>query len=335
MTSRIVIHVGMHKTATTHIQDIFYHNRKLLKRHGVVVPWIGKCRGQHGLASAWINLPPPYAIRAPRRAWQRLARAHARGSNAVFVSSEELSRLFPARVDMADLRELVSDFDRVELICGMRSQAGFLQSVYQQISAERHPGPLRMFLSSALQRGVVDGLALDYAALYRHFRTGFAASEIKLISYEDAVRQASGIVGAFLNILGVPFGPDELEPFIQGHSNPSPMPLASLLANRVSAPERARPDLVALVQSHLREGLPPQRRTTLFTRPELRQITHQFAASNAQLATMVQPVQPGFSIVPLPSADLVFRGQVPPEVWPAIASHLLRDTAEGAHRWHG
>ena len=335
MTSRIVIHVGTHKTATTHIQDTFYHNRRLLRQHGVTVPRIGACRGQHGLASAWINLPPPYGIRHPRHAWQTLARAHAARAGTLFVSSEELSRLFPARVDMADLRGLISAFDRVELICGLRSQGSFLQSVYQQISVERHPGPLTTFVDTALERGVVDGLALDYTALYRQFRTGFAASEIRLICYEDAVRHPGGIVGTFLDILGVPLRADQLQPFAQGRSNVSPMPLANLVANRVAAPNPARRDLVTLVQAHLEEGLPAKRRTTLFTRSELRRIARRFEAPNAQLSAMVQAVQPGFAIQPMRPAELLFRGQMPDTIWPAIAADLIRSAPEGANRWRG
>ena len=57
--SRIVIHIGTHKTATTHLQDTFHKNRALLKTHGVTFPYIGWTRGQHGLASAWIRMPMP------------------------------------------------------------------------------------------------------------------------------------------------------------------------------------------------------------------------------------------------------------------------------------
>jgi hypothetical protein len=314
--SRIVIHIGTHKTATTHIQDTFFRNRALLKRHGVVFPRIGHTRGQHGLASAWIRLPFPYGIRDARRAWARLARTQAGSDHTVFVSSEELSRLRPARVDMAELRSLVAPFDEVRIVCTLRNQASFIQSVYQQVSDDRNPGGWSGYLASALERKLVEGLALDYNALYRHMRSGFAADEIRLLAYDDARRQPGGIVGAMLETIGCDLPPDRLEPWEDRNSNVSPPALATFAANAAALPDHAPPRLVHIMAQSLAATTDPGRRNTIFTRAEVQQVADAFVHLNEELEAAVAEHQPGFRVGPmLGEAGLLYRGGLTDEFW--------------------
>ena len=55
--SRIILHVGTHKTATTTLQDTCAANRRRLAAHGVVFPEVGPTNGQHTLVTRWIPLP--------------------------------------------------------------------------------------------------------------------------------------------------------------------------------------------------------------------------------------------------------------------------------------
>lgn len=321
--SRIVIHIGTHKTATTHIQDTFFRNRALLKRHGVIFPRIGHTRGQHGLASAWIRLPFPYGIRDARRAWARLARTQADSDRTVFVSSEELSRLRPTRVDMTELRNLVDPFDEVRIVCTLRNQASFIQSVYQQVSDDRNPGGWPGYLAGALERRLIEGLALDYNTLYRHMRSGFAADEIRLLSYDAARKQPGGLVGAMLDILGAELTADSLEPWEDRNSNVSPPALATFAANTTAMPDHAPPRLVRAMAQSLAATIGPDRRSTIFTRAEAQQVTDMFQPLNEELEAAVAEHQPGFRVGPmLGEPGVVYRGGLTDEFWIEACRHL-------------
>jgi len=316
--SRIVIHIGTHKTATTHLQDTFHKNRALLKTHGVTYPYIGWTRGQHGLASAWIRMPMPYALLNPHRAWDKLTRAHADKPGTVFISSEEFSRLAPRQVNMAELRKMVAGFDEVRILCTLRNQASFLQSVYQQVSVERNPGVWGPFYKRALQTKRADGLALDYNDLYDHLLTGFAPEEIRFLSYDTAVKDEGGIVGAYLRALDLPLRADDLEPFAAKSSNVSEDALATLAANMVAGADVARPGLVAQMRQALDQGAGADRpRSTVYSRAEVQEMAATFNPLNAKLARRLRAHQPAFRVGPMLGGNLKlgFRGTLDEDFW--------------------
>ena len=324
--SRLIIHVGTHKTATTHIQDTFHKNRELLKQHGVIYPQIGTIRGHHGLTSAWIRLPEPYALQDPGRAWAELVEAHADHDHTVFLSSEEFSRLNPVRVDMASLARLVSRFDEVHILCTLRNQASFLQSVYQQISDERQPAPWQDLTHRALRQRVVDGLALDYNLLYDHLLSGFLPGQIRFISFDDAVRGEGGIVGTFLRELGLTLAEDRLEPFSTARSNVSPPPLATLIANEMSRPDIAPPSLVRRLAGCIDELLPEDSKTTVFSRSEMEQLRDVFAPLNRRFLERISPYQSEFALTETPAnaSRLFYREQLDDTFWVDVLRRLSR-----------
>jgi hypothetical protein len=319
--SRIILHIGTHKTATTHIQDLLFHNRKLLARHGIIYPRIGVMRAHHGLASGWIKLPERYRLRNPQGAWTRIVKTWAATDKTIFISSEELSRLYPARVNMAQLRDIVSGFDDITVLCCLRNQAGFLQSVYQQISDERNPGRWPQFLNQALERRVVDGLSLDYNLLYDHLRTGFAPGEIQLVSYDLARSSAGGIVQNLIETLDLPVQSAELVPCGPDRANVSPPPLASLVANMIAAPGVAPPALVTRVLRQIEQSVPEAGSATLFSRAELAQLRRTVRPWNRRLHARVPD---GFEFGPMPGpGPRIFRGRLETQFW----MDLCRDLA--------
>jgi hypothetical protein len=318
--SRIILHVGSHKTATTHIQDLFFHNRKLLARHGIIYPRIGAMRAHHGLASGWIKLPERYRLCNPQGAWMRIAKSWAATDKTVFISSEEFSRLYPARVNMVQLRDLLGGFDDVTVLCCLRNQAGFLQSVYQQISDERNPGHWPQFFNQALERRVVDGLSFDYNLLYDHLRTGFAPGEIQLMSYDHGCRAHGGIVQNLLATLDLPVLGAELVPCGDARANVSPPPLASLVANMIAAPGVAPPALMARVLRQIELSVPEARSATLFSRAELAQLRRTVRNWNRRLHARVPG---GFEFGPMPGpGPHIFRGRLDARFWMDLCRNL-------------
>jgi SAM-dependent methyltransferase len=308
--ARIILHIGTHKTATTTVQDTLAANRDLLARHGIVYPKLDRFAGHHTLATQWIDLPEIYTGRRPAaEMWQQIVDEHAGTDATVFVSSEELSRWRPRAVDMAELARVLAPFEQRTVICTLRNQISYIQSIFLQISRD-YPAVFAPFLNAALSNLHATGVFLDYGALYDHLLTGFAPEEIAFLSFEKAVRAEGGIVGALFARLGLPAV--DLVP-LRGDSNVSPDPLAAWAASQITAPapaalvEKARAVIVATFG---------EVKTTLYTRAEVAQVIKCFAPANAAFEARYRAVDPGFDLAPLAlSPDLFYRGQLTPAFW--------------------
>ncbi|MFV0490833.1 MAG: hypothetical protein ACK5M4_03350 [Pseudorhodobacter sp.] len=323
--ARLVLHIGTHKTATTRIQNLFRHNHAILARHGVIYPQFRRRHGHHPLVGVWNPRLCPDGDFDPRAAWAGLATAYADEDQTVFLSSEEFSRLSPRRIDMAELAELTAPFGEVRILCSLRNQAGFLQSVYQEI-LKRQPTPIwEDIFETVMQTHMADGLTLDYDRLYSHLLGGFSRRQIRLISYDAALHEEDGIVGTYLRALDLPLRQADLAPIPQRRANISPPPLAAHAAAWLSRPEPPDPALIRQVQRWIRAEYGPRLRTTLLTRAEQARIAETFAPGNAALARRIAQEQPGFTIPPIPETGIdLWRDDLPPDFWDRITQRYRR-----------
>ncbi|WP_102223977.1 hypothetical protein [Acidimangrovimonas sediminis] len=322
--AHLVLHIGLHKTATTTIQDTLFQNRELLLNHGLIYPFVGETRGHHGLVTRWIPMPAPYALRGnPEAEWHRVAADYADADGTVFLSSEEFSRAHPRQVDLDDLRRLTEPYESVQVICMLRNQRSFLQSVYGQIARDRAAPEVRGFVRHALDTGFADGLWMDYDALSAHLETVFAPDELTFLSYEAATASEGGIMGEMLRRLHVPVRADQLKPFAKGRSNVSHDPLAALVAGAISRPGIAPAALVGLVEQVLRDQFGPDMRGTIFSPEESSDIAQRFTASNARFLARRASVQPGLTLAdPVVSGNEIGRDRLTRPVWERIARAL-------------
>jgi hypothetical protein len=326
--SRIVLHIGTHKTATTTVQDTLALNRSRLAERGIVFPRVGPNAGQHSLVTAWFDLPERYRDSRPaREAWRALAAQHGPGDATVIVSSEEFSRSRPG-VDLRELANLVAPFERRTIVCVLRNQLAYLQSIYLQVTSETRIAGFEAFLAEALRTNLATGLQLDYGALYDRLLEGFAPGEIVFLCYETAVREPGGIIGALFQRLGLGPAADGLLPLAAGNSNVSPAPLAAWAANQISAPGVAGGGLIGLADEVIVETFGPEARTTLFTRAEEARAAAHFAPLNAAFEARYRAVDPGFALAPLPlPPGLVYRGQLTVPFWIRLGQRLHRRLA--------
>lgn len=323
--SRLIIHVGTHKTATTHIQKTLHANWRRLERHGVAYPRIGVAHGQHSLATAWIELPEVYRIADPRQAWLDLSKTYASSDKTVVISSEELSRLLPTCVDMAELNSLTCSFDEVRIVCVLRNQAAFMQSLYQELSRSFVIGPWRSMFRNAMVKSMIAGFAVDYNLLYDQFLTGFQPSQIVFLSYDNASLGPDGILGTILKEIRDDLSVSDLE-LKSARSNVSLPPLANLLANEIAHPSVAEPALVQRLCNCIGEFFPEGTRTTIFSLAEMEQVEHVFAPLNRRLVERVSPFQSGLdlSATPKDAPQLFYRDQLKDAFWLAALRRLAR-----------
>ncbi len=323
--AKVVLHIGTHKTATTTIQNTFHANRSLLARHGLRYPDFGRIQGHHGLVMKWITLPEMFAIHGgPDAAWARIAGLAAKDNATVFISSEEFSRGLPKpQVDFQQVRKLLGGFEQIEVICTLRDQVSYLQSIYLEISKRQAPAPWPTFLTSALTSDFATGLFLDYNQLNDHLLDAFAPNEIRYVDFGTATPDVGGIVGHFLNLLKIDLGTDELCTVNDGAANVSPAPLASWAASQIAAPYPASASLVALADAALREELGESITTTLYTRAEEMRVLTRYAPRNARFVETISPSNPGFAITAKTiRQEKVYREDISQKFWVRVARRL-------------
>ncbi|MTE01759.1 hypothetical protein GIY56_15825 [Paracoccus sp. YIM 132242] len=324
--SKLILHVGTHKTGTTTIQDTFALNRRFLAEKGVIFPQIGKANGQHGLVMDWISLPEFYHLdTSAEEAWTRLARDHGKSDRTVLISTEELSRGNPKmRVDLRRLRDLVSGFDDIKVVCCLRNQVSFLQSIYLQVIKSGAHVSWPGFFEGAVGSRTATGLFLDYNDLRNYLETGFSPEEIRFFSYEREIRSVHGIIGRLMIECGLEGVIGSLEDLPAGHSNVSPDPLATWVAAHVLGNKPFKPWLLETTREALDDTGKGGGKTTIFTKDEFRKIKDTFDPPNGKFNDHEAMLGTGMELADFPDeANLTFRDALIPAYWVNLSRRLV------------
>ena len=282
--ARLVIHIGTHKTGTTYLQKLMRGNKRILGQKGVVVPRLGRATGHHCLAGVW---NARFEISSdPATPWREIARRWSRSEKTVFVSSEELSRLFgPSRVSFSEMRDLAAAFEDVKLICVLRNQADFLQSAYLQVARFRSAPNWAKAVRVAIEKRRFDGLTLDYDRLCSRIYDGFNRREVHFVSYDTVADASDGLARAVLRQAGIDGVVGALNRPSRAQSNPSPKAFSSRF------PEELGWSLFKPAQHH--------KRVTLFSPREVDLLSEVFGPSNQNLARRISYLQPDFRVGPM------------------------------------
>lgn len=323
--SRIVLHIGTHKTASTTVQNTFWQNSALLARHGVVYPRLDQNTGHHGLVPGWAEMPDVYKLPGGGlAALEKIAADHAGSDRTVLLSSEEFSRE-RAISEMGPIRDIISVFDTVEVVCVLRSQWQFLQSIYLEISKKRVPPRPTALVKPVIEKGHAGGLWVDYTRLLASLEHHFAPGEITFLDFDTARNGEGGVIGALLRHLGVDLAAQDLTAVDGGAANVSPMSLASWAANVLSEPRVAKAELVALTTECLKREFGDDVRPCLFTHEEFHLLQDHFAGLNDTLAERRRAVQPDLVISPARPSDLtLFRNNINNAYWIRLARMLVQ-----------
>lgn len=322
--SKVILHIGTHKTASTTIQNTLYENSALLAKHGLVYPRLSKHAGHHGLVYGWKNMLDVYKLPEGSLATlEKIAKEHGASDRTVFLSSEEFSRE-RAIGEMGQMREILSAFDQIEVICVLRTQWQFLQSIYLEMSKKRVPPRPSELTNPVIKNGHYGGLWADYTRLLTSLERQFAPEEITFLDFETMRKGEGGVIGALLRHLGLDLAPQDLKSVNNGAANVSPLSLASWAANTLSEPKVAKPELVALATESLRQAFGEDVRPCLFTRKEFDLLQDHFAGLNNELVARRKAIQPDFTMSPARADDLtVFRDGIQSAYWIRLSRMLV------------
>jgi hypothetical protein len=188
--TRVIIHIGPHKTGTTYLQVVLDALRGVLLERGICIPSIWNAAP--GLPS---HMQLVWAIRnrdltlIKEQIREILARRHQH----VVISCEALSRLDQREILL--LRQLLGSAP-AEVVYYVRRWPERLPSLWQESVKFGNTATFPEFLAEQLTRRDVSEL-WDTAMIDR-FTAVFGATQIKLVSYSHLIDQKFDIADHFL-----------------------------------------------------------------------------------------------------------------------------------------
>ncbi len=331
--ARLVLHIGTHKTGTTLVQNLLRDNADRLAQCGLIYPVLGRHSGHHGLLTDWIALPPAYTLPlGGRGTLEALARQWRDTDRTLVLSSEEFSRAGGrgGHVDYAELTAIFGGYD-IRVICTLRAQWQFLQSVYLELARSAPPPRPADLVAQALKTGWIDGLWCNYDRMVDTLSRHMDPSRIHLIDYAGATASAQGVPGHILQAIDPAIDPTTLAWPEGRRANVSPAPLPVWAAHVVAGGPAPSPATSRAAEESFALEYGPDRPGCLLTRDEVRRISDHFAPSNQALAQRVSRTQPGWTLTqPTPSQNTLHREDITADLWIRIARRLSFAVAEDA-----
>lgn len=201
---RLVLHVGQHKTGSTHIQHHLIGHRAALRRHGVLVPQTGISTSDNPLRPGALpgHQGLAVALRQPGSdIWQTLgSEIRKSGCRTVVLSCENLG--FPtdssrdARI--ADLAAGLGGFDTVDVIALLRQPDKQAEAFWREWVSHGNPGGQQSLEEFLVNHGDslldVPGFCAPFEA---HFKT-----KVRLASFEEL--RETGLWQGFCRLAGLP-----------------------------------------------------------------------------------------------------------------------------------
>jgi hypothetical protein len=364
--SKLVLHIGTHKTGTTAIQKVFAANRSRLANYGIIYPDFGlqqvkrntvgrralsnirDCLAQrgillpgfegsaahHSLLASWVDLPVDQPSTLPvQTLLADLSRAHADSNRTVILSSEEFSRARGGCTgqgpDLRAIRKYLAGFDEIQVVCLLRHQVPFLQSLYLEVSKLIVPPDPGILINRATKSGYGVGMFMDFNLLLDRLSEAFPTDRLTFIDYERVAQGVQGVSGALLAAIGHSTVATHLRCPGDGRANVSPPPLAVLLANRISEPNIPANRRLDTTMEYLQNNFDLNRKTTIFTRDQCHQMATHFAPLNQTFETRVKALYPANTPLYRITAPDIHDLTYPEELDAALSVNLGRALDQG------
>lgn len=192
--TRVVIHIGSHKTGTTYLQQGFVALRASLRAAGIEYPpeWQDHLYGHHSL----VRMLAAGDAATPARL-AAMVQAAGQEGHAVLLSSENFEDL-----DDAAIGRLASALrgHAVEIVFFMRHWSGLLPSAWQEEVKQGGSAPYPGFLLKHLAQPAHSRL-LNPTPMLGGYAAAFGHEAIRLVGYDRVIDSGEDIVGFFLRAL--------------------------------------------------------------------------------------------------------------------------------------
>jgi hypothetical protein len=205
----IVLHIGLHKTATRFLQ------RAVFRSLDPALYWVNPEPLGHALRQA-ARHPGDEKRRARARAAAAEARAAA-GTRTLVLSDPAISGdMYNSHADYLDNLELVHElFPDASVIYFVRRQSDWLQSAYRQALVKGHGQPIERFLNfydGAFRERIaprlygvrnVAALTLRFLDIYRAYADRYGAQRVFLLRQEDLRQRPQQVYARLAEALGL------------------------------------------------------------------------------------------------------------------------------------
>lgn len=190
--TRIVIHIGSHKTGTTYLQQGFVALRPSLRAAGIDYPaeWQDHLHGHHSLA----RMLAAGDDATPARLADRVGAAASEG-RGVLLSSENFENLDDAAVGRlaGALRG-----HAVEIVYFARHWSGLLPSAWQEHVKQGGSETYPEFLLAHLTQPS-DSRLLNPMQMLRRYAAAFGRDAIRLVAYDRVIDGGQDLLAFFLD----------------------------------------------------------------------------------------------------------------------------------------
>jgi hypothetical protein len=195
----LVLHVGLHKTASTYIQNVLTARRYDLIQHGILYPTTGtyeeaRVRTRDGAQAGHFQL----TFRGGRRALleQLLVEVPASVST-VLLSAEDLTH---PRLRPADHIEHLGIFRSITVVAVLRRQDTWIESMYKQAVDQWSDFETRSLADFVLDKAP---RLMDFHRRLSPWREWVGPERFHVLSYDD-LPDGAAILRRLLEITGVP-----------------------------------------------------------------------------------------------------------------------------------
>lgn len=274
--SRLVLHIGMHKTGTKSIQFFFVMNRLVLRLLGIDYPKAFGATGgrflQHNdlfhAISHEKNFAKPHPILGSSAGLVADLAQRVRAGRTTVISAEGLSGESPA---FAQAFALLRNQLDVRVVCFLRRQDDWVQSFYGQMVRSREVRQTREFGEFLQMQNVQDHL--DYAKILGWWADSLGTEAIRVEVYTPQTR----VLSSFLQAAGLP-------------KALALLPFSNSVRNR-----GLNPRMVEKIRAANREGMPgslpaaTDRTAVYFTPDSRRDFMRAFESGNEAIRATFRP----------------------------------------------
>jgi len=191
----VYLHIGSHKTGTTSIQVFLSENRKAFMEAGLAYLTYGP---KAPAANMLINKIASQDPNMVKKVWRVLAKQRENAEHCL-ISAENLFATSPNMLKTALHAELVRPGEDVKIICYLRRQDEYLESLFlQRLRNGRTRQSLEKFIQSRISLG-----RGRYTKTLDLWKTAFPEAEILVRVYQRNKLIGQDAIEDFLHLIGM------------------------------------------------------------------------------------------------------------------------------------
>jgi hypothetical protein len=208
MASKVFLHIGLPKTATTYLQTILWGNREVLAAQGVVMP--GEARTHHLWASRIVRDDPQVRTAGERQrgAWKRILDDVAAWEGDAIISHE-----FFAAASAEQAARAVADLApaEVHLVVTAREPLGLFTASWQESIKNRDTRPMADYstVESDDSTSVWNWRTLDVRRVLERWSPAFPVERVHVLPVPDSSAPRRTIWDRFATLVGI--DPDSVD----------------------------------------------------------------------------------------------------------------------------